>query len=706
MSTNSPYCVQGDVKMWPGNQSVSRERTGAKGEMEADGNASRGDPVAPSGPSTMTSTRIESSESGPHEHASPSLGVSESAAPVQIQDANGRERAEITVHVKFIHHESVALVCAPTITIAELRRRVMEVEHARASGSDEDGSEPPRLRLIYKGKVLKDDQTLDAYNFQHEDTIHAVLGRPQTPSTPASASLAPAPPVQDRPIESISGEVDDTGNGFVMGRFNTGTDVSPVDLGSLLGSVISGTMFGAAGATSAAPGVSMQVSFASGTVPASSAPTSTSYTRVTAATTTSASLPTTSTSTTTSARYAATASSGSSSTTPAAAMSGVSPARAHFLAQTTAAANQRITNASAFQGQAGAVRRMMPPIDLGPMSRPQALSEEMYELGNAVREASDTFMALHRQLAHLSGRLLNENNLSSLERARLRMQIQRLGPVLRGASGMSTSLDQLLSESSLGWPTRSTPATPSNANGPPPGPASSAGAPPARPEPRSDAGAGQASSRPSFWDNLQRGGNHPQPGGSDPVDDNLFMTELASYYEELHQSAIPESGAPQTQANEASSSFSRNSGSASTPPSTVDRRQHGTNVITSRSTDPAGRPPSASDSNRPSLSALNYLQRLSESARSSTSGVGALGSILTETGNLLSQFQSSERPTSAPSSAPLNTVGRANIGVPADSSSASSARMAASLRTGIGLSSPPIISTTPISDLIATVSTL
>lgn len=658
--------------------------------MDTDGNTSGGDPRGPSDTSAAASTPIGAAENGPHEHVSPSPGPSESAAPGLIQEANGRERAEITVHVKFIHHESVALVCAPTISIAELRRRVMEVEHARASGSDEDGSDPPRLRLIYKGKVLKDDLTLDAYNFQHEDTIHAVVSRPQMP--PAST-----PPVQDRTGESVSGEVDGTGNGFVMGRFNTGADVSPVDLGSLLGSVISGAMFGAAGAsaTSAAPGVSMQVSFASGTVPATSAPTSTSYTGVTATSTTSASLPTTSTSTSASVSYAASASSGSSSTIPMAATSGVSPARAHFLAQTAAAANRRITNAATVQEQAGAVRRMMPPIDLGPMSRPPALSEEMYELGNAVREASDTFMALHRQLAHLSGRLLNENNLSSLERARLRMQIQRLGPVLRGASGMSTSLDQLLSESSLGWPTRSTPATPSNGSGPPPGPASSAGPPPARREPS----AGQASSQPSFWDNLQRGGNRPQPGGSDPVDSDPFMTELASIYEELRASPSPESGATQTQVNEA-----RPSGSASTPPSMFDRRQRESNGIPSRPAEQVGRPHSASDRNRSSLSALDYLQRLSESARSRRSGMGALGSILTETGNLLSQFQSSDRPTSAPSSAPPNAAARANIGVPDGPLPASTARMAASMRAGIGLSTPPIISTTPISDLIATVS--
>ncbi|KAF1783890.1 Ubiquitin-related domain [Phytophthora cactorum] len=52
-------------------------------------------------------------------------------------------------------------------------------------------------RLIYKGKVLKDDQTLESYGIQAEDTIYFVKGsaRPARPATatPAASSTAPAP---------------------------------------------------------------------------------------------------------------------------------------------------------------------------------------------------------------------------------------------------------------------------------------------------------------------------------------------------------------------------------------------------------------------------------------------------------------------------------------------------------------------------------
>ncbi|ETI46074.1 hypothetical protein F441_09458 [Phytophthora nicotianae CJ01A1] len=52
-------------------------------------------------------------------------------------------------------------------------------------------------RLIYKGKVLKDDQTLESYGIQAEDTIYFVKGsaRPARPATttPAATSTTPMP---------------------------------------------------------------------------------------------------------------------------------------------------------------------------------------------------------------------------------------------------------------------------------------------------------------------------------------------------------------------------------------------------------------------------------------------------------------------------------------------------------------------------------
>ncbi|KAG6975640.1 hypothetical protein JG688_00002180 [Phytophthora aleatoria] len=63
-------------------------------------------------------------------------------------------------------------------------------------------------RLIYKGKVLKDDQTLESYGIQAEDTIYFVKGsaRPARPATatPAASSTAPTPAVTPAPAPAAA----------------------------------------------------------------------------------------------------------------------------------------------------------------------------------------------------------------------------------------------------------------------------------------------------------------------------------------------------------------------------------------------------------------------------------------------------------------------------------------------------------------------
>ncbi|PWA75214.1 ubiquitin family protein [Artemisia annua] len=52
-------------------------------------------------------------------------------------------------------------------------------------------------RLIYKGRILKDDQTLDSYGLQADHTIHMVRGSAPSPSTaaPAAGNANTTPPV-------------------------------------------------------------------------------------------------------------------------------------------------------------------------------------------------------------------------------------------------------------------------------------------------------------------------------------------------------------------------------------------------------------------------------------------------------------------------------------------------------------------------------
>ncbi|KAJ0392567.1 hypothetical protein P43SY_010511 [Pythium insidiosum] len=127
------------------------------------------------------------------------------------QQTHHSEDDQLCVHVKFLHREhAVALRCARSISIAELKQRVRDAyEPPRHDG--DGGAQPPSsaevssdrdtrgplpsqthesstpLRLIYKGKVLKDDQALASYAFVSGDTIHAVFSRPSVSASHSSA---------------------------------------------------------------------------------------------------------------------------------------------------------------------------------------------------------------------------------------------------------------------------------------------------------------------------------------------------------------------------------------------------------------------------------------------------------------------------------------------------------------------------------------
>ncbi|KAK1423001.1 hypothetical protein QVD17_18294 [Tagetes erecta] len=74
---------------------------------------------------------------------------------------------------------------------ANLRSTVADFKHLLAQNCDVPANQQ---RLIYKGRILKDDQTLDSYGLQADHTIHMVRGSaPATaPATGAPATVTPS----------------------------------------------------------------------------------------------------------------------------------------------------------------------------------------------------------------------------------------------------------------------------------------------------------------------------------------------------------------------------------------------------------------------------------------------------------------------------------------------------------------------------------
>jgi len=97
------------------------------------------------------------------------------------------EGAQWEVHVKLTtgaqHYVSIGSGC----TVLELKQALEAKDAALPAAS---------LRLIYKGHVLKDPQTLSAFGFESGHTIHCVSSapRPAAAASPAAAAVGPASP--------------------------------------------------------------------------------------------------------------------------------------------------------------------------------------------------------------------------------------------------------------------------------------------------------------------------------------------------------------------------------------------------------------------------------------------------------------------------------------------------------------------------------
>ncbi|KAF0689105.1 Aste57867_19377 [Aphanomyces stellatus] len=92
------------------------------------------------------------------------------------------------LNLKFMHEEAISLTVERDIGILTLKQRIF----------DTTGTPVAEQRLIYKGKVLRDQMYLYNYNFIEGDTIHVVAApRPST-------STASAPPSAEQSTQSNS----------------------------------------------------------------------------------------------------------------------------------------------------------------------------------------------------------------------------------------------------------------------------------------------------------------------------------------------------------------------------------------------------------------------------------------------------------------------------------------------------------------------
>lgn len=103
--------------------------------------------------------------------------------------ADTTEETPITFHIKSSSDAKYTVTVSPSITVLDLKTKLSTAEFADVS--------PDRQRLIYSGRVLKDNETLSSYKIKEGNTVHMVKSaasnqrqNPASQSTPSSTGAS------------------------------------------------------------------------------------------------------------------------------------------------------------------------------------------------------------------------------------------------------------------------------------------------------------------------------------------------------------------------------------------------------------------------------------------------------------------------------------------------------------------------------------
>ncbi|KAI1349134.1 hypothetical protein F5Y01DRAFT_290039 [Xylaria sp. FL0043] len=141
---------------------------------------------------------------------------------------------QITFKVKTSGDKQHTITMAQSATVADLK--------AKLAGADFEDIPPERQRLIYSGRVLKNEETLSTYKIKPGNTIHLVKSAASNPAPAPASSSTSTPAAPQVPTNMAAGTANNPLAGLTGARYAGLTNLPSADMfgpdGGMVGSMM------------------------------------------------------------------------------------------------------------------------------------------------------------------------------------------------------------------------------------------------------------------------------------------------------------------------------------------------------------------------------------------------------------------------------------------------------------------------------------
>ncbi|KAI1087269.1 ubiquitin-domain-containing protein [Rostrohypoxylon terebratum] len=147
--------------------------------------------------------------------------------------AEGSSDPQVTFKVKTSGDSQHTITMAETATVSDLK--------AKLAGEEFENIPIERQRLIYSGRVMKNDEPLSTYKIKNGNTVHLVKSAASNP-TPAPANAPAAPAIPQIPTNMAAGTANNPLAGLTGARYAGLTGLPSADMfgpdGGMVGSMM------------------------------------------------------------------------------------------------------------------------------------------------------------------------------------------------------------------------------------------------------------------------------------------------------------------------------------------------------------------------------------------------------------------------------------------------------------------------------------